>query len=250
MSDALPAVSAHIDSTEAIEALRARGAARFDPVGFHFIEALARRTTARREEAAGMLERRLASALAAFGERFDRARTDNIAMLARATTKHPEAADALKQCCDAGDFGELQRAIGRLEAQDGRSPLVELLAHIGRNTPDRSNPDTDQRGATAGPPRGGLKALAYFRNTWSRLNVDRQLSRSFAQAPPNAGPLNSEFLLLQALKTMRDISPEYLRQFMTYADTLLWLDQIESGRAAARKSSGREKARKQGKDKA
>lgn len=81
--------------------------------------------------------------------------------------------------------------------------------------------------------------MAYFRNTWSALSVNRQLSRSIAQAPENAGPLNSEFLLLQALKAMRDISPEYLRQFMTYADTLLWLDQAEAGRAPARKAAAR-----------
>lgn len=124
----------------------------------------------------------------------------------------------------------------RREAQAHSSPLAELVAHIGRHTP-----------ASSGAPQGDLNAMAYFRNTWSRLSVDRQLSHSIAQAPDNAGPLNSEFLLLQALKTMRDISPEYLRQFMTYADTLLWLDQAEAGRAPARKAAGRgerEKKRK------
>jgi hypothetical protein len=45
--------------------------------------------------------------------------------------------------------------------------------------------------------------------------------------------------VLQSLKQMRDISPQYLEQFMSYADTLLWLDQAESTRAAAPKGATR-----------
>lgn len=198
-----------IDTTGAIEALRARGAARFDPVRFRFIEALARRMAGQPDAAVHAIEHRLARALADFNERFER--------------------------------GEQQGVATQLEAQANSRPLAELLTHISRHSP-----------VSGFAPLGESKAMAYFRDTWSRLSVDRQLSRSLAQAPANAGPLNSAFLLLQALKTMRDISPEYLRQFMTYADTLLWLDQAESGRAAVRKNAARgetEKKRKQGKDK-
>lgn len=199
-----PAASPHIDTTVALAALRARGAARFDPVRFRFIEALARRMAGQPDAAANAIQSRLARALADFNERLDRSEPEGV------TTQ--------------------------LEAQPHSSPLAELLAHIGRHSPTSSV-----------APQGELKAMAYFRNTWSRLSVDRQLSRSIAQAPENAGPLNSEFLLLQALKAMRDISPEYLRQFMTYADTLLWLDQAEAARAPARKAAARgerEKKRK------
>lgn len=254
MTEVAPAAKRpQIDSSAAIEALRARGAARFDPVRFRFIEALARRAVVHRDAATRVLESRLISALADFSKLLDRAATENIATLARATAQFPDAADALKKYCDAGDFGGLQRMIARLAAQRGESPLAGLLAHIGRHSPDSIDAGAAQSALTAGTPRCELKAMAYFRNTWSKLSVDRQLSRSLAQAPANAGPLNSEFLLLQALTTMRDISPEYLRQFMTYADTLLWLDQAESGRSPARKSAARgerEKKRKTGQGKA
>lgn len=231
-----------------IDALRARNAERFDPVGFRFIEALARRAAAHRIEARRILDRRLAKALAEYGERFDRAECEARDTLARGTARFPEAGDALRQHCDARDFGGLHRLLAKLETQGGSGPLAELLAHIGRHTPEGAAGGPHATGAVV-EPQGELKSLRYFRSTWSRLSVDQQLSHAFAQAPENAGPLNSHFLVLQSLKRMRDISPEYLEQFMSYVDALLWLDQADSGRSPPRKNAvrgERDKNRKSG----
>ncbi len=51
--------------------------------------------------------------------------------------------------------------------------------------------------------------------------------------PENAGPLNSHHLVHRSLLLMRDLSPEYLNRFMTYVDTLLWVDQLNGAGAAA-----------------
>lgn len=77
--------------------------------------------------------------------------------------------------------------------------------------------------ALAGPLE--LKVLREARGTWARLGAQRQLARSLAQAPANAGPLNSHQLLLRALQQMQQLSPGYLLHFMAHADTLLWLEQ-------------------------
>jgi DUF2894 family protein len=230
-----------VDPGVPIDALRARSADRFDPVGFRFIEALARRATAHRDDARRMLDRRLAKALIEFGERFDRAEREARDALASGTARFPEAADALRQHCDAGDFGGLHRLLAKLEAsQGGGGPLAELLAHIGRDTPEAPTGGPAHADGAVIEPQGELKSLRYFRSTWSRLSVDRQLSHAFAQAPENAGPLNSHFLVLQSLGLMRDISPEYLEQFMSYVDALLWLDQAaDSGRSPAQKNAAR-----------
>jgi hypothetical protein len=48
---------------------------------------------------------------------------------------------------------------------------------------------------------------------------------------------------------MRDISPEYLEQFLSYVDALLWLDHTDSGRNQVQKNAvrgERNKKRKSG----
>ncbi len=108
------------------------------------------------------------------------------------------------------------------------SPLAALLAHIRARS---------RRGE--GDAGGALQELDYFRATWTRLGVERKLSRALAQAPANAGPLNSHFLVLQAVKQMRAISPGYLEHFLTWTDTLLWLEQAELGGRPAQKAGAR-----------
>lgn len=204
-----PAGSGAIDSTgdslgdspaaQAIAALRARGAGQHDPVRFHFIEALARRTAATRGTARALLEGRLTRAIDDYAARCE---------------GMPGRADA------PGD------------APTAASPLTELLAHIaGQNRSVFAGPAPD---ASAAPAE--LKALSCFRDTWSKLRVDQQFHQALADEPENAGPLNSHFLVLRALRLMRDISPAYLKHFMDYADALLWLEQADGGAKPAPKN--------------
>lgn len=204
-----------------IDALRARGAERFDPVGFRFIEALADRAAAQPEPARRRLDRRLAQALAEFRERWERAEREARDALERATAQFPEAAEGLRERYEAGDFAGLRQKIARLQGQGDSRPLAELLARLGRQ-PSHGAPKAP---AHATEPPGELKSAQVFRRTWSRLRVDRQLADAFSQAPENAGPLNSHSLVLRALRLMRDVSPEYLEQFSAYAEALLWLEQ-------------------------
>lgn len=232
-----------------IAALRTRNAEPFDPVGYRFIEALARRAATRRDDARRILDRRLATAIAEYTERFDRARLTAREAFARGTARFPAAADALAQYCETNDFGGLHRRLAALDAQGNGSPLAGLLAHIRQHTPEGTTGGPARAAGGVGEAQGELKSLRYFRSTWSRLSLDRQLALAFAQAPENAGPLNSHFLVLQSLRLLRDGSPEYLEQFLPYVDALLWLDQVDSGRNPAQKNpvrGERDKKRKSG----
>jgi hypothetical protein len=73
-------------------------------------------------------------------------------------------------------------------------------------------------------PSAELKSVRYFRNTWSRLSAEKQVTQALGQAPKNAGPINSHVVALRSLALMRDTSPDYLNRFMSYVDTLLCLD--------------------------
>ena len=179
------------DCAATIAALRQAGAERFDPVRWHYIEALARRAAQQPERVKRILEDKLAVALADLKSGIERAQHDARATIARSTA--PQAG----------------------------ATLAELLRHIAQHAPPAA-------ASTHGGARPELKAARYFSNTWSKLSVDRQVSSAIDQAPKNAGPLNSHFLVLRSLEIMRDISPDYLNRFTCYVDSLLCLDQAAS----------------------
>jgi hypothetical protein len=85
-------------------------------------------------------------------------------------------------------------------------------------------------GATAHQPSSypELPVIDYFRETWSKVSTNRQLRQSQEDVPENAGPLNSSHLAHRALSLMRELSPGYLRQFLSYVDALSWMEQINS----------------------
>ncbi len=132
------------------------------------------------------------------------------------------------------------RRAGTQPAAKANYTLAQLLAHInGPATP--LGPDTQHRhtagansGSTALPSAAAnpeLKAISQFRSTWSRLGAERRLNQALAKVPHNAGPLNTQRLLHQALEAMRNASPHYLHRFMVQVETLLWLEQLSLGAA-------------------
>ena len=193
-------------SGAAIAALRAQGADQHDPVRFRFIEALARRTEAQQGEARQVLEERLAAVLQAY--------TDALAQ--------PDM--PRRQSSTAGTPSPLAALIRRMP-----TPVSENCNSIAApNAPDGQLPRGDALTSAPMPaPAAELKSLHYFRDAWAKLSIEQHLAQALAQAPENAGPLNSHRLVLSALERMRDVSPGYLAHFIGYAEGLLWLEQVE-----------------------
>lgn len=192
------------DPQARLEALRTSGADRRDPVRFAYLDALNRRAAAQPEAVRQALLARL------------NATADELAARpAPATETNAESA--------------------------APSPLADLLAYIGQHA--HAQPGTPQSGATKPSSPGTtkprarqapeLKSVAYFRNTWSKLSTEQQLTQTLAQAPANAGPMNSQHLVLRSLQVMRDVAPDYLQGFMSYVDTLIWLEHADPTRTPA-----------------
>ena len=183
------------DPATAIASLRDCGAEPFDPVRLHFLAALARRTQDHQGAVKRLLEDRLSHALAQYQQRLAR---------------HEQA---------AGDVRRPER---------GHQPdtLAELTRTLTQHLPTDGQASADAGDAGMGF-RPELKSIRNFRQTWSRLSVDRQLAQAMEQGPENAGPFNSHQLVLRALSLMRDVAPHYLNRFMSHADALLWLDQAD-----------------------
>lgn len=193
------------------EALRTPGHAPFDPVRLHFLEALARRTQAHDGAVKALLENKLQHALAAYQERL---------------------AHHLGAPSDAG----------RAPSPLPHNALADLTRHLAQQPLEHTKAVVQGGDARMGA-HPELKSVRNFRNTWSQLSVEKQLTQALAQAPENAGPLNSHQLVLRSLSVMRNLSPDYLSRFMSYVDTLLWLDQVEN-QPLARSPAGNDGVKK------
>ena len=211
------------DFSAMIASLRTAGAGQFDAVHLYYLDMLSQRTNTHQGSVKRMLETKLAQALAAFEERFAQARSDARDTVAQSLLEYPHAANELEQHLLAGDFKGMRRIMSGLKHRTPGASLGALL----RQLEQHSAVNTEVRVAENTGARAELKTLRNFRNTWSKLSADKQVAQALVQAPVNAGPINSHMLVLQSLALMRDISPDYLNRFMSYADTLLCLDQCE-----------------------
>ncbi|NHV26219.1 DUF2894 domain-containing protein [Burkholderia sp. D-99] len=190
-----------------LDAWREQGADRLDPVRFLRIDALERRAAALEGDARGLLDARLATLIEGFA-----------AVVARA--------DEAK----AATCGTAQAAEG---AAVRGSSLAALVERLGRDA------QADRRGLDPA-------LVDYFRTMWSKVRTEQQYRQSLDQVPRNAGPLNSNSLVHRSLATMRELSPEYLQQFLSYVDALAWLEDLAGGGAQPEKEVPRAKTVKKG----
>ncbi|WP_088579656.1 DUF2894 domain-containing protein [Burkholderia ubonensis] len=193
------------DATRAramLDAWRASGADRLDPVRFHRIDALERRAAGHDGDARRLLDARLDALLADYADDVER----------------------------AGDANEPRDVA---QARPASGALAGLVTHIARD---------------AQADRAGIDPalIDYFRETWSKVRTEKQYRQALDQVPRNAGPLNSSSLVHRSLSLMRDLSPGYLQQFLSYVDALAWLEDLAGGGAQAEKEAPRAKGVKKG----
>lgn len=164
-----------------LQALRAQGADRHDPIRFRYLEALERRMASQAPAVQQRLQQRLQAAMAQYAQ--------------------------------TGSMATVQTEKTALSPSPLR--LLLLIKELdARRQPPGAAP-------VSGPE---LHSVQRFRATWFKVAAERQVAQALAQAPQNAGPLNSQRLMLRALRLMHRLSPDYLHHFMASADTLLWLD--------------------------
>jgi hypothetical protein len=205
-----------------LDAWRARGADRLDPMRFRFIEALDRRAAGHGGEARCILDNRLAKLLDAYAADLE---------------------SAASRPVDAGNAAS--------SGKPARGALAGLIDYLARPaTADGDGLAAVKTDPLAMPRHSSypeLEALDYFREIWTQISTERQLRQSFSQVPGNAGPLNSSSLVHRSLSLMRELSPGYLQQFLSYVDVLSWMEQMNGGaladKDAPRAGSARKSAR-------
>ncbi|WP_175698082.1 DUF2894 domain-containing protein [Burkholderia ambifaria] len=147
---------------------------------------------------------------------------------ARLATLLEGFAELVARAGEAAGASETAQAVAQAPARGALGGLVEQLAR---------DAQADRRGVDP-------ELIDYFRTMWSKVRTEQQYRQSLDQVPRNAGPLNSNSLVHRSLATMRELSPEYLQQFLSYIDALAWLEDLAGGGAQPEKEAPRAKAAK------
>jgi hypothetical protein len=210
--------------------LRQAGVHQCDPVRFHYLETLCRRSQGQSPMVAAPLTAKLQQALVSYQQQVQLQDARIASDVAAANT------------VSHGGLSELLAALSVQSEAVTISPETSAAQGAAQiSTRENTAP-------------AELKSVRYFRESWAKLGVEQRVAQSFAKAPENAGPLNSHLLVLQALGRMRDDAPSYLQHFIAYADSLLWLQQavnnLPSKKLAAENVGEGEKKRKTSRAKA
>lgn len=189
--------------------------AAFDPVGWHHAEQLALRANQATGPAQGLLHAKHQQALQNLHDRWQAAQTSGLSATPRAPDLHGPLPLPLHLRL------HLPSPSPSLSPSPRPSPLAQLVHDMALAAgPNHSGKPPAQR---AESPR-----VAAFRQQLGHISVQKQVTQAMAQAPQNAGPINSHMLVLRSLGLMQDASPNYLNRFMGYVQTLLHLDEAAS----------------------
>jgi hypothetical protein len=210
-----------------LDALRSQGAALCDPAHWRAIEAMARRWRDATDLAVrAVLAAKLHAQLSAHAARM---------AVAALPLPAPVPAKAPIGAQDGPDAGSVLAALNRYIADAQRA---HRLRADGEAVADRLSGDEPDDPSE-------MKSLRRFRHTWAQLASEQQVAQALASGPDNAGPLNSQRLVIRTLALLRELSPDYLRRFVSQVDVLLWLDQVNqkfalaSSKPAAKNAAGK-----------
>lgn len=211
-SDGTPLERVESDAQATLNAWRNRGMDRIDPVRFRYLDAMARRTAALDGPARQMLDEKLAALMQAYEGQAAKQGAVNAEAAAA-----PGAADPITTLAGLIDY------LADPDAPGGKSGWTRDALGLRAAYPD-------------------VQMLDYFRGVWSQVSADRQVRQSQERVHKNAGPLNSNQLVHRALTLMRELSPGYLQQFLSYTDALMWMEQIHAATAPPPKATTPKKA--------
>jgi hypothetical protein len=212
-----PAGSAAISLHPALAALEASGADRFNPVRFRYIKAMAERSLQVHETVAGLVAKKALAALQQYQSELSREQAEASVLVERIAAQRPESAQRIRALFAAGDFRAVKRLAARWQRAPAQEALTDLLHRLNR-------PEATAEQNPEGGPGGELRAASYFRDALQQHHADRLVSRAEREAPADSGPLNPQKLAIRSLSTMRELSPRYLASFVSYVDTLFWLE--------------------------
>ncbi|MGS2718291.1 DUF2894 domain-containing protein [Eionea flava] len=201
-------------SVEALASLKQKGFHRYDVVAFAGIESLVSRAAAQREKVRVLVLNKAQQALNRYVQQYklderivsDQAIVEDTAAndvrLSKST--HSKAINALVT---------LRKYVDGLHVE----PELEKADSVTQSAVATS---TEHAASTVLP---ALKSSAAYYRLQHQQRVDQFMDTALNAKPETPGPLNPETLAIRLLSQIHDLSPEYIRHYVTYFDTLQWL---------------------------
>jgi hypothetical protein len=236
------------------------GADRHDPARFCYIKSMARRCIVQRASVAQLIEKKALKALDDYCLCYTNTRQAAAENIDRISSQNPDSADRMRALFDKGDFKGVLKMAQRRHRGRGQRALAALTHEIVHGGPQADENETpfsfdellrgqeeevvqalghfnNGQGAPQNGPNSELRSFHIFRKTLAKLYASELATHAIEDRPDNPGPLNGQMLATRCLSAMRKLSPSYLNRFVTYIDTLLWLQQTER-ESETKRSSG------------
>lgn len=174
-----------------VEQLENSGAAHVDPMKFHFLKSLLRRSLNHPPSIAQTLQSRVIALAADL----------QVRMAQHLNSIRPEPSPIRS------------------------SPLSDLMSYLKERV---EASDIGENAAEPAHHHPELKSVRRFRESLRRRQSEKAVARAVAERPENPGPLNPQMLMIRSLALLRDLSPAYVNRFVTYTESLLWLEDTHS----------------------
>ncbi|MCG8671159.1 MAG: DUF2894 domain-containing protein [Pseudomonadales bacterium] len=250
-----------------LDELAESGKSRFDPLNFKYAKALLDKARAATPSVARKLETKAAKVLSTYQEnlssREPQAKQHQAYLAKHGVNVAEEGGAALSQF----NYHELslkaQRLESRLERQKAVSSLSRLFSAVEEDPFEQQQLSFDdllldherttirnlvgesdeQQAHQSDNPFGDLKSHKLFKDSWVKIHAENLVSEAIEEAPKDAGPLNSHMLAIKSIEAMKNLSPEYLNRFVSFMDSLLWLEKMVEQEVSAGKQARKTKKR-------
>ena len=258
-----------VDVEQKFDAFNQPNIRRFNPVGFAYIQGLYQRLQRAQETFSETkpsfslpIAEKMIAAIDDYSIELEDAKVNAQIVLSKISDKAVSMFDEAQVLFDTYQFQALEKLALTLKSHDSELASLSLLVALNNDMQQAVEDAVEQVQAptlddqlhsyeqlarssagcaTQAQPQMEmegfeLKSMKHFRESMKHASIDKVINRALTDFPANAGPHNPQMLAMTALIRMQELSPDYLRRFAGYIETVLWLEKNE-GKLNRKKSS-------------
>jgi len=232
-----------VDCGEQIAFILERGDNRFDETRFRYISSMYDRAVKQRSTVSLALMSKVHKLLTRYQTDVSLSDESTMALSRRIKMSFPESSnevDRLERHYNAKALIKLEERLTRTSGGGVLSALTNLLLQESESDDSQGIPSflellqsqenevvqtfSDNETCTRSK-RIELKSTRLFRESQEKFNSEKLIRQAIKEGPDNPGPINPHMLAIRSLSTMQSLSPQYLKRFLSYIDTVFWLEQ-------------------------